>query len=80
MLQMKLAASAKRADSTLAERPAVLQEITELYMTTVVGVRGRFLQSIAKPPPDFINAELERLGETWRVAKTMGSGYAILDL
>lgn len=57
-------------DRRSQERRILLKGITERYMTEVVGVRGRFLSSVATPPPEFINAELERLGTAWRVTRT----------
>jgi hypothetical protein len=50
-----------------ARKREVLFEIEEEFRSTVVGVRSRFLASLHRPPADYINGELQRRGEAWRV-------------
>ena len=50
-----------------ARQREILFEIEEHFRSTVVGVKSRFLAGLHRPPSDFINSELQRRGEAWRV-------------
>lgn len=50
-----------------ARKREVLFEIEEEFRSTVVGVKSRFLANLYRPPADYINTELQRRGEAWRV-------------
>jgi hypothetical protein len=50
-----------------ARKREVLCEIEEEFRSNVVGVRSRFLANLYRPPADYINEELQRRGEAWRV-------------
>jgi hypothetical protein len=53
--------------SSQAARRRLLEDIADYYRETVVGVRSRFMAGMAQPPLAFVNRELERRGEGWRV-------------
>lgn len=50
-----------------AHQREVLAEIEDHFRSTVVGVKSRFLAGLHRAPADFINDELQRRGEAWRV-------------
>jgi hypothetical protein len=50
-----------------ARKREVLFEIEEEFRATVVGVKSRFLAGMHRAPADYINTELQRRGEVWRV-------------
>jgi hypothetical protein len=54
-----------------ARKREVLFEIEEEFRATVVGVKSRFLASLHRPPADYVNSELQRRGEAWRVDSSM---------
>jgi hypothetical protein len=80
MLSMISSAFAKRTDDTWTQRQAVLSDVAEQYLETVVGVRSRFLVGRALPPADFINTELERRGVNWRVRNVAGERCEFLEI
>jgi hypothetical protein len=80
MMSIISSALAKRADDQWVQRRAVLNDITEQYSETVVGIRGRFLFGRGLPPADFINTELERLGASWRVRNVAGERCEFVDI
>jgi hypothetical protein len=80
MLSMISSAFVNQTDDTRIQRTAVLNEITEHYLETVVGIRGRFLVGRALPPADFINAELARRGIGWRVRNVAGERCEFLEI
>jgi hypothetical protein len=62
------------------ERRNVLRDITEQYLTNVVGVRSRFLADLELPPAEFINDELQRQGALWRVGKVAGRKCDFIEI
>lgn len=57
-----------------------LRQLTQLYMLSHDGITPRMMAGLEYPPADFLNAELEKLGERWRVRDADAGKVQIYDL
>lgn len=48
-------------------RAAVIRQLTQLYILSHDGISSRMMAGMELPPSGFLNQELERKGEKWRV-------------
>jgi hypothetical protein len=55
-----------------SRRTTVLGKITALYIANHDGISSRMMVGLELPPAEFLNAELEKQGETWRVRSVQG--------
>jgi len=63
-----------------AQRGPVLRQITQLYILSHDGISPRMMAGMELPPEEFINAELERQGATWRVRNVNGETADTYDI
>lgn len=61
-------------------RQSILRQLTELYMMSNDGISSRMAAGMELPPADFLNEELEKLGESWRVHSVNGQNADIYEL
>jgi len=64
--------SSSIASADAAARTAKLRQLTNLYIREHDGISSRMLAGLELPAPDFLNAELARMGANWRVRKVNG--------
>lgn len=57
----------------VARRSGVLRQLTQLYIFSHDGITPRMMAGMELPPAEFLNPELERSGETWRVRSVNGA-------
>lgn len=58
-------------------RNILLGRLTAQYMASHDGLSPRMLAGLESPPVEWINAELEKLGEDWRVRNANGKNRDI---
>lgn len=52
---------------------AVLSQLTHLYVLSHDGISSAMLAGMELPPKDWLNAELAKMGENWRVHEVRGA-------
>ena len=61
-------------------RAGILRQLTQLYIASNDGISPRMASGMELPPADFLNAELERSGERWRVKNVNGPNAETYDV
>lgn len=63
-----------------ARRRELLNKITQLYIASNDGISSEMMAGLEFPPAEYLNAELEKLGESWRIKATGPGKVEIYDL
>ena len=63
-----------------ARRAGVLRQLTQLYMVSHDGISPRMMAFMELPPVEFLNVELKRLDEPWRVRDVNGARAEMYDV
>ena len=67
------------SNNVAEHRAGVLRQLTQLFILSSDGISSRMMAGMELPPAEFLNAELARMGERWRVRNVEGAGAETYD-
>lgn len=62
------------------QRSATLSRLTNLYMMSTDGISPAMAAGFQMPPEAWLNEQLEKMGETWRVRNIRGANCETYDV
>ncbi len=66
-------------EAFLARAKSTIAQLASFYIASHDGISSAMLAGMELPPEQWLNAELERCGQTWRVRNVQGDKYDIVD-